>query len=68
MICILITLIEHFSYGKEFNTELRACLLTPVDNPPLSVVVRMDVRVGEFHYVRMAQTLSLIHISEPTRH
>ena len=48
MICILITLIEHFSYGKEFNTELRACLLTPVDNPPLSVVVRMDVRVSEF--------------------
>ena len=27
-----------------------------VDNPPLSVIVRMDVRVGEFHYVRMAQT------------
>ena len=45
---ILITLVKHFGNGKEFNTELRACLLTPVDNPPLSVVVRMDVRVSEF--------------------
>ena len=55
-ICILITLVEHFSGGKELNTELRTCLLPFVDNPPLSVIVRMDVRVGEFHYVRMAQT------------
>ena len=54
-ICILITLVEHFSGGKEFDSELRTRLLASVDNPPLSVVVRMDVRVGEFHYVRVAQ-------------
>ena len=53
---ILITLVKHFGNGKQFDTELRTCFLTPVDNPPLSVIVRMDVRVGEFHYVRMAQT------------
>ena len=54
-ICILITLVEHFSGGKQFDPELRTCFLAPVDNPALSVIVRMDVRVGEFHYVRMAQ-------------
>ena len=53
---LLITLVEHFGNGKKFDTELRTRFLAPVDNPPLSVVVRMDVRVGEFHYVRMAQT------------
>ena len=53
---ILITLVKHFGNGKKFDTELRTCFLTPVDNPALPVIVRMDVRVGEFHYVRMAQT------------
>ena len=54
-ICILITLVEHFSDGKELDPELRTCLLTPVDNPPLPVIVRMDVRMGKFHYVCVAQ-------------
>ena len=79
-ICILITLVEHFSGGKELNTELRTCLLPFVDGPPLSVIVRMDVRVGEFYYVCMAQArkgakdegvtvnaLSLIHILHQER-
>ncbi len=52
---ILITLVKHFGNGKQFDTELRTCFLAPVDNPALPVIVRMDVRVGEFHYVRMAQ-------------
>lgn len=55
-ICILITLVEHFSGGKELNTELRTCLLPFVDNLTLSVIVRMDVRVGKLHHVCMAQT------------
>ena len=52
---ILITLVEHFGNGKKFDPELRTCFLAPVDNPALSVIVRMDVRVGEFYYVCMAQ-------------
>ena len=52
---VLITVVEHCGDGKQFDPELRTCLLPFVDNPPLSVIVRMDVRVGEFHYVRMAQ-------------
>ena len=53
---VFITVVDHFSYGKELNTELRTCLLPFVDDPMLPVIVRMDVRVGEFHHVRMAQT------------
>ena len=45
---ILITLVEHFGNGKKFDPELRTCFLAPVDNPALSVIVRMDVRVGAF--------------------
>ena len=52
---VFITVVDHFSYGKELNTELRTCLLPFVDDPTLPVIVRMDVRVGEFHHVRMAQ-------------
>ena len=52
---LLITVVEHFCDGKQFDPELRTCLLAPVDDPPLSVIVRMDVRMGKFHHVRMAQ-------------
>ncbi len=52
---LLITLVEHFGYRKEFDPELRTRLLASVDNPPLSAVVCMDVRMGEFHHVGMAQ-------------
>lgn len=52
---VLITLVEHFSYGKQFDTELRTCLLPFVDDPTIPVIVRMDVRVGKFHHVCMAQ-------------
>ena len=55
---LLITLVEHFGDGKEFHTELRTCFLTPVDDPPLPVIVRMDVRMGEFHYVCVWKTNS----------
>ena len=54
-VCILITVVDHFSDGKKFDTEQRTRFLAPVDNPPLSVVVRMDVRMGKFHHVCMAQ-------------
>ena len=53
---VFITVVDHFDDGKKFFPKLRTCFLPFVDNPPLSVIVRMDVRVGEFHYVRMAQT------------
>lgn len=54
-ICILITLVEHFGDGKKFHTELRTCLLPFVDDPMLPVIVRMDVRMGKFHHVCVAQ-------------
>ena len=52
---IFITVVEYFGYGKQFDTELCTRLLTLVDDPPLSIVVRMDVRMGKFHHVCMAQ-------------
>ena len=51
---LLITVVEHFCDGKQFDPELRTCLLAPVDDPPLSVIVRMDVRMGQFRNVRIA--------------
>ena len=54
-ICILITLVEHFSGGKQFDPELRTRLLPFVDDPTLPVVVRMDIGIGKFHHVCMAQ-------------
>lgn len=53
---VLITLVEHFGDGKQFYPKLRTRFLTLVDDPPLSVVVRMDVRMGKFHHVCMALT------------
>lgn len=50
-----ITVVGHFSYRKEFNTKLCARLLPFVDNPPLSVIVRMNICEGQLCYVRMAQ-------------
>ena len=52
---VLITVVEHFSGGKELDTELRTCLLPFVNDPMLPVIVRMDVRMGKFHHVRVAQ-------------
>lgn len=43
---VLITVVEHFSDGKQFNTELRTRLLPFVDDPTTPVVVRMDVSMG----------------------
>lgn len=53
---IFITVIDYFGYRKEFNTELCTRLLPLVDDPMIPVVVRMDVRMGKFHHVCMAQT------------
>ena len=52
---VFITLVNHFGDGEEFDPELRTRLLPFVDDPTLPVVVRMDVRIGKFHHVRMAQ-------------
>ena len=52
---VLITFVEHFGNGKKFDTELHTRFLTLVDDPTSSVVVRMDVRMGKFHHVCMAQ-------------
>lgn len=53
---VFITVVGHFSYSKEFDTKLCARVLPFVDNPPLSVIVRMNICVGQLCYVRMAQT------------
>ena len=53
---VLITVVEHFSGGKELNTELRTCLLPFVDDPMLPVIVRMNIYMGQFRNVRIAQT------------
>ena len=53
---VLITVVEHCGDGKQFDPELRTCLLPFVDDPMLPVIVRMDVRMGKFHHVCMAQT------------
>ena len=52
---VLITFVEHFGNGKKFDTELHTRLLTLVDDPPLSVIVRMDVSMGKFHHLCMSQ-------------
>ena len=52
---LIITFVEHFGNGKKFDTELHTRLLTLVDDPPLSVVVRMDVSMGKFHHLCMSQ-------------
>ena len=52
---VLITVVNHFSNGEKFDTELCTRLLTLVDNPMITVVVRMDVRMGQLCNVRMAQ-------------
>ena len=46
-VCILITLVEDFGDGKEFDTELCTYLLPFVDDPMIPVVVRMDICVGQ---------------------
>ena len=53
---VLITFVEHFGNGKKFDTELHTRFLTLVDNPPIPVTIRMNICVGQFCYVRMAQT------------
>ena len=52
---ILITFVDHFSNGKEFNTELCTCLLPLVDNPIIPIVVCVNIGMGQLCYVRMAQ-------------
>ena len=52
---VLITVVNHFSNGEKFDTELCTRLLTLVDDPTIPVVVRMDICVGQLCYVRMAQ-------------
>ena len=52
---VFITLVNHFGDGKEFDPELRTRLLPFVDDPTLPVVVRMDIGIGKFHHVCMAQ-------------
>ena len=42
-VCILITVVKHFSDGKKFDPELRTRFLTLVGNLPILIVVRMDV-------------------------
>lgn len=49
------TVVDHFGDGKEFNPKLCTHLLTLVDNPTIPVIVRMDVCMGKFHHVCMAQ-------------
>ena len=44
---VFITVVGHFSYRKEFDTKLCARLLPFVDNPPLSVIVRMNICEGQ---------------------
>ena len=51
----LITVVEHCGDGKQFDPELRTRFLAPVDNPPIPVIVRINICVGKFHHVRMAQ-------------
>ena len=53
---VLITVVNHFSYGEQFYPKLRTRFLTLVDNPPIPVTIRMNICVGQFCYVRMAQT------------
>ena len=52
---VFITIVDHFGYGKEFNTELCTRLLPLVDDPPFPVVVRMNICMGQLCNVRMAQ-------------
>ena len=52
---VFITVVDHFGNGKEFDPELCTRLLPFVDNPMITVVVRMDVRMGQLCNVRMAQ-------------
>ena len=52
---VLITVVNHFSYGEQFYPKLRTRFLTLVDNPPIPVTIRMNICVGQFCYVRMAQ-------------
>ena len=52
---VFITLVNHFGDGEEFDPELRTRLLPFVDDPTLPVVVRMDIGIGKFHHVCMAQ-------------
>ena len=53
---VLITVVNHFSNGEKFDTELCTRLLTLVDDPTIPVVVCMDICVGQLCNVRMAQT------------
>ena len=43
---IFITVIDYFGYRKEFNTELRTCLLPLVDDPIIPIVVCMNIGMG----------------------
>lgn len=52
---IFITVVDHFSNGKEFDTELCTCLLPLVDDPIIPIVVCMNIGMGQLCYVRMAQ-------------
>ena len=52
---VLITVVEHCGDGKQFDPELRTRFLAPVDNPPIPVIVRINICVGKFHHVHMAQ-------------
>ena len=51
---VLITVVNHFSNGEKFDTELCTRLLTLVDDPTIPVVVCMNICMGQFRNVRIA--------------
>ena len=52
---VFITVVDHFDDGKKFFPKLRTCFLPFVDNPPIPVIICMNIRVGQLCNVRMAQ-------------
>ena len=52
---VFITVVDHFDDGKKFYPKLRTCFLPFVDNPPIPVIICMNIRVGQLCNVRMAQ-------------